>query len=294
MEAITFYLFLVVNWVITLLPLSVLYLFSDFLFLILYYFPGYRRDVVSANLKNAFPYKTDVERAEIARKFYWHLADLFVETLKFTHMSNKERLRRCKYENIDLLEHLYSQGKDIVAVLGHYSNWEFLNVLPLLTDYTCISIYRPLKNKHFDTFLNKARSENGMILAPMSMVIREILNRKKNGERTLTAFLADQTPAKGDIHYWTTFLNQDTPVYLGAEKIAAKYNMAVVFINMQKIKRGYYNITFELLFNDVTGLKETQITEAHVKHLDSIINEKPETWIWSHRRWKHKREKPDG
>jgi KDO2-lipid IV(A) lauroyltransferase len=126
------------------------------------------------------------------------------------------------------------------------------------------------------------------------MVIREILNRKKNGERTLTAFLADQTPARGDIHYWTTFLNQDTPVYLGAEKIAAKYNMAVVFVNMQKIKRGYYNITFELLFNDVTGLKENQITEAHVKHLDAIINEKPETWIWSHRRWKHKRENPDG
>lgn len=294
MEAVTFYLFLAVNWVITLLPLSVLYLFADILYLILFYFPGYRRNVVSTNLKNAFPYKTDAEREEIARKFYRHLAELFVETLKFTHMSNKERLRRCKFENIDLLKHLYSEGRDIVAVLGHYSNWEFLNILPLLTEYTCISIYRPLKNQHFDKFLNGVRSENGMIMAPMSMVIREILNRKKNGERTLTAFLADQTPAKGDIHYWTTFLNQDTPVYLGAEKIAAKYNMAVVFINMQKVKRGYYKITFEVLFDNVAGLRENQITEAHVKHLDSIINEKPETWIWSHRRWKHKRENPDG
>jgi KDO2-lipid IV(A) lauroyltransferase len=165
--------------------------------------------------------------------------------------------------------------------------------MPLFTPYTCISIYRPLKNKYFDRFLSNVRSRYGMVLAPTSMIVREIVNRRKNGERTLTVFLADQTPAKDDIHYWTSFLNQDTPVYLGAEKIGSKYNMAVVFINMQKIKRGYYNVKFELLFDSTSGLRENHVTESHVRHLESIIQERPEFWIWSHRRWKHKRVNPD-
>jgi KDO2-lipid IV(A) lauroyltransferase len=293
MQAILFYIFIILNWVITLLPLGILYLVADLLFFIFYHFPGYRKNVVATNLRNAFPYKTDSERAEIARKFYRHIADLFIETLKFVHMSKKERTKRCTYENTGLLDRLYSEGKDVAAILGHYNNWEYLNIMPLFTKYTCISIYRPLKNKYFDRFLSNVRSKHGMVLAPSSMVIREIVNRRKNGERTLTVFLADQTPAKGDIHFWTSFLNQDTPVYLGAEKIASKYNMAVVFINMQKIKRGYYNVKFELLFDSTTGTRENQVTESHVKHLESVINERPEFWIWSHRRWKHKRVYPD-
>jgi KDO2-lipid IV(A) lauroyltransferase len=293
MEAIAFYIFYFLNWIFTLLPLRILYIFSDFLFLILYHFPGYRKDVVSANLRNAFPYKTEAEREDIARKFYRHLADLFIETLKLKHISLREHNRRYIFENTELLSRLYSEGKDVAAVMGHYNNWEVLNTMPLITDYTCISIYRPMKNKHFDRFQNGIRSRYGMVLAPMSMVMREILNRRKNGERTLTVFIADQTPAKTDIHFWTTFLNQDTPVFLGAEKIASKYNMAVVFINIQKMKRGFYKARFELLFDSGAGLGENQITEAHVKHLEDIIKEKPEYWIWSHRRWKHKREYPN-
>ena len=289
MEAIVFYIFLVFNWIITLLPLRVLYIFSDILFVVFYHFPGYRKNVVKTNLRNAFPEKTDSERLEIERKFYRHLGDMFIEILKFAHMSNKERIRRCTYENLDLLNRLYSEGRDVVSVMGHYNNWEYLNTMPLFTDYTCISIYRPLKNNHFDRFLSAVRAKNGMVLAPMSMVVREILNRRKKGERTLTVFLADQTPARDDIHYWTAFLNQDTPVYLGAEKIASKYDMAVVFLHIQKISRGCYNIRFDLLYENTAGVPEHEITETHVKHLDSVIREDPEYWTWSHRRWKHKR-----
>jgi Kdo2-lipid IVA lauroyltransferase/acyltransferase len=293
MQAFVFYIFLSLNWIMTLLPLGILYIFSDLLFFIFYHFPGYRKDVVETNLRNAFPFKTDSERAEIQRKFYRHLADLFIETLKFVHMSKRERIKRCTYENTELLDRLYSEGKDIAGILGHYNNWEYLNIMPLFTKYTCISIYRPLKNKYFDRFLSMVRSRHGMVLAPTSTVVREIVNRRKKGEKTFTVFLADQTPAKDDIHYWTSFLNQDTPVYLGAEKIAAKYNMAVVFINQQKIKRGYYNIKFELLFDNTSGLRENQVTESHVRHLESKIKDRPEFWIWSHRRWKHKRINPD-
>ncbi len=289
MQAISFYIFYALNWVITLLPLRILFIFSDLLYLILYHVAGYRKKVVRTNLRNAFPQKTDKERLQIEKRFYRHLADMFIETFKFAHMSKKERLRRCTSENTELLRELYKEGKDVVLVLGHYNNWEYLNLLPFFSDHTAISIYKPLKNKYFDRFILNYRSKYGMVLSPMSLVIKDILTRRKKGEKTMTAFVSDQTPARDDIHYWTTFLNQDTAVYLGAEKVATKYNMAVVFLHIQKKKRGYYNIKFDLLFRDTAGLTEYTVTETHVRHLEAIINEKPEYWVWSHRRWKHKR-----
>lgn len=294
MKAVGFYLFYITNWIITLLPFRVLYLFSDFLYLLLFYFPGYRRSIVHTNLKNSFPAKTDKEIKVIEKNFYKHLADLFIETLKLTHISARQLKRRFIIENPELLSRLKSEGRDLIAVCGHYNNWEWMTALPFYTNYKCVSIYKPLKSKHFDGFINKLRNEYGMVLTPMSNIIREIIKDRNAGINTLSAFIADQTPAKGDINYWTQFLNQETAVYLGAEKIATKYNMAVVFFNNQKIRRGYYNLKVELLFEQTSGLAEHQITERHVRRLEEIIIENPEYWIWSHRRWKHKREQTDG
>jgi KDO2-lipid IV(A) lauroyltransferase len=192
-------------------------------------------------------------------------------------------------ENPEVLEQLYSKNKDIIAVLGHYNNWELLTALPLLTKYRCISIYRPLKNKYFDRFIYDLRSKYGMVLTPTASIMRELLSSRSSDTRTLSCFLADQTPAKDDIHYWTGFLNQETAVYLGAEKIASKYNMAVVFFNYSKIKRGVYNLKIEILFEETRGLPEHLITDTHVKRLEELIYSAPEYWVWSHRRWKHKK-----
>ncbi len=188
-----------------------------------------------------------------------------------------------------LLNKLFEDKRDIIAVLGHYNNWEWLTIFPLLTKYKSISIYKPLQNKYFDTFINNLRSKNGMVLTPMSKIIRELINDRQNNINTISAFISDQTPVKSEIKYWTTFLNQDTPIYTGAEKLASRYDMAVVFFNIQKIKRGYYNLKIELLFDHTAGLPEHRITESHVKRLEEIIKENPEYWIWSHRRWKHKK-----
>jgi KDO2-lipid IV(A) lauroyltransferase len=294
MDAFTFYLFYGLAWVAALLPMRVLYIFSDLLYLILYYIAGYRKKVVRTNLKNAFPEKTEDERRTIERKFFRHLSDMFIETIKLIHLSEKENRKRLIITNPELLSRFYSEGKDIIAVLGHYSNWEFMTILPKLTGYKVISVYRPLKNKYFDRLIISFRSRYGHILTPMSSVIRELIRHKKDNIRTFTALLSDQTPAKVDIHYWTNFLNQDTAVYLGAEKIATKYGMAVIFLNYKKVKRGYYSITYELICENAAVMPEHAITEAHVKRLDEIIREKPEYWIWSHRRWKHKRELADG
>lgn len=289
-----YYLFYGLNWIITLLPLRVLYIFSDMIYPLVYYLPGYRRRVVRTNLVNSFPGKTKEEIIEIEKKFYHHLCDLFIEVFKMTHLSGEELMRRIPFENYELLDKLRSEGRDIAAVLGHYGNWEWLVCLPLWSDYNFVSIYKPLSNRHFDEFMVNNRAKYGMTLTPMQHVVRDVIGNRKKNVRSLYSFLTDQTPPRGDIKFWTTFLNQDTPVYLGAEKIASKYDMAMIFFNIKKIKRGKYSFTAELLFDHTADLPEHMITEAHVRRLEEIIQEQPEYWIWSHRRWKHKRENQDG
>jgi len=289
MGAIGYYIFYGINWLITFLPLPVLYIFSDMLYFVLYYIVSYRRKVVAENLKNSFPEKSKEELKTIGKKFYRHLADLIIETFKIDHMSKAEQKRRFTYSNLELIDRLREDKRDIIAVLGHYNNWEFSTLLPFYFKYKIIIIFKPLQNKYFNGFINKQRSKYGIVLTPTSHVIREIINYRKNNINTVSVFIADQIPAKGDIRYWTKFLNQDTAVYTGVGKIAAKYDMAVVYFHIQKVKRGYYNLNIELLHEHTAGLSEDQITETHVRRLEEIIREKPEYWIWSHRRWKHKK-----
>jgi KDO2-lipid IV(A) lauroyltransferase len=294
MESIGYYIVYGFAWVLTLLPLRVLYVFSDIIYPVMYYVAGYRRKVVRNNLENSFPEKSIRDIIKIEKLFYHHLCDLFIETFKLIHISNKQLMKRMHMTNPELLERLFNEGRDVVMVLGHYGNWEWLAVLPIYTKLQTVSIYKPLHNRHFDRFMNKMRSRNTMMLTPMSSIIREVVSLRQKNIRSLFAFITDQTPPKGEIKFWTKFLNQETPVYLGAEKIASKYNMAVLFFNIQNVSRGYYNFTAELLFENSAGLPDHLITEAHVKRLEEIIRERPEQWIWSHRRWKHKREQTDG
>jgi KDO2-lipid IV(A) lauroyltransferase len=289
MRAILYYLFFGINWIMTLLPLPVLYIFSDILFLLLYYFPSYRRNVVAENLKNSFPEKSQKEHKQIEKNFYKHFADLFVEILKLRNMSNSLQLKRYTYSNTEIFDKLREEKRDIIGVLGHYNNWEWPTLIGQRINYLSIIIYKPLQNKYFNRFINDQRTKDGLKLAPMSMIIRDIINYRKQNINTFSVFLADQTPPGGELNHWTTFLNQDTAFFTGAGKIASKYDMAVVFLNIQKNKRGYYNMDFELLFNHTSGIEEKVIIEKYVRRLEEVIREKPEYWLWSHRRWKHKR-----
>ena len=289
MGAIGYYIFYGINWIITLLPFRVLYIFSDLLYLVLYYIVSYRRKVVAENLKNSFPEKSGEELKTIEKKFYRHLADLLIETFKLTHMSKEEQKKRFTYSNLEVIDKLRKDKRDIIAVLGHYNNWEWPTLLPYYLKYIIIIIFKPLQNKYFNGFINRQRSKFGIVLTPTSQVIREIINYRKNNINTLSVFISDQIPAKEDIKFWTKFLNQDTAVFTGAGKIAAKYDMAIVFFHIQKVKRGFYNLDIELLLEHTEGLSEELITETHVRRLEEIIREKPEYWIWSHRRWKHKK-----
>ncbi|MCE5348076.1 MAG: lysophospholipid acyltransferase family protein [Bacteroidales bacterium] len=290
MEAVLYYLVYGLTWILSLLPLRIMYIVSDFIYLLLYYFPSYRRKITAENLKNSFPEKNEKELKCIEKKFYHHLADLFIEDFKLIHMSSAQLEKRCVFTNTEIIHKLFDENRDVAAIMGHYGNWEWLVTLPMHSKYKFISIYKPIQNKLFDRFMNNVRTRYGMHTTPMSHIIKQIINDRNNNIRTFSSFISDQSPVKEDIKYRMPFLNQDTPVYLGAEKIALKYDMAVVFINVQKVKRGYYTATIELLFDHTKGLPEHLITETHVKRLEEIIREKPEYWLWSHRRWKHKRQ----
>lgn len=289
MKAAGFYVFYFFTWLLTLLPLRALFLFSDFIFLLLYYFPSYRRKVVRTNLQNSFPEKTKEELKKIERKFYRHLADLFIEVMKLIHMGEDEMKRRFVFNNPELIERLLEEKRDLIAVLGHYNNWEWLTILSAMTRYKTISIYKPLHNKYFDNLINHHRTRFGMVLSPMSSIARELALSRKQGINTLSAFISDQTPAKDEIKLWMKFLNQDTPVYTGAARIARKYDMAILFFRINKVRRGYYSVDIEMLLEHANSVSENEITEIHVRKLEETIRANPEFWIWTHRRWKHKK-----
>lgn len=286
-----YYILYAINWVITLLPLRILYFFSDILFLSLYYFPSYRRKIVAKNLAKSFPEKSATEIAQIERKFYRHLADLFIETLKLTHMSEKQLRERINVENPELIEDLYNAGRDVAVVYSHYCNWEWISIcFPLYTRYKCVAVYKPLKNKTLNKFINDIRTQTNGELAPMQLIVRRIIENRNKNIRGMYGFITDQTPARTLIEYYTDFLNQETPVFLGLEKIAAKYDMSVVFFDIKKVKRGYYSLTNELLFESTKDLPKYLVTDTHVKRLEKMIVRKPEYWLWTHRRWKYQKE----
>ena len=242
------------------------------------------------NLKNSFPEKSPREIRKLAKKYYVHLCDLIVEAVYQTGMGEKEIKKRVRYNNPDLIQKYFNEGKHVAGVLGHYCNWEWMCGFPLITDYKCVTIYKPLRNKVFDRLMLTMRSRFGADLVSMKMAAKKLYEYKNRGIPTITAFIADQSPPKETILYWFDFLNQETPVYHGPARLAKKMNMAVIYLKMNRIKRGYYQFDLIPLIENSAEESEYEITKAHVSQLEEHIKNQPEYWLWSHRRWKHKKE----
>jgi KDO2-lipid IV(A) lauroyltransferase len=274
-------------YLLSMLPMKVVYAVSDFMYLVVFYGFKYRRDVTETNLRNAFPEKSETEIQAISRAYFHYLCDLMLETFKTLTISKKEALKRCRFHDTALFDKLYSEQKSIILVLGHLGNWEWAGTsMTLDTDYQLYVIYHPLKDKNFDKLIYKMRTRFGTKLIPMKNTLRDMIKNKV--EISATAFIADQTPNPVNA-YWTTFMNQDTPVFEGTEKVATMLKYPVVFCWLKRIKRGYYEIHTELLVENPVGMKYGEITEKFTRRLEEEIREQPETWLWSHRRWKHKR-----
>jgi len=289
LSAVVFYITLPFIYLLSILPFPALYLISDFLCFVLYTCLGYRKKVVLQNLRNAFPQKSDKEIAIIAGEFYHNLCDFMVETFKILTISKEGILKRCKFnsESLALFAKYADEGKSVIMVMGHIGNWEWAgHPFSLLCKQQLVVLYHPLSNKRFDRLMYHMRSRFGTKMTPMKTAFKEMLAHRK--EVTATVFISDQTPMP-ESAYWTTFLNQDTPVFKGTEVIAKKMNLPVVYCCVKKVKRGYYEMFAETLVDDPSTTADGEISEMHTRRVEKDIVAMPASWLWSHRRWKYVR-----
>lgn len=288
--------YIVYSWMYlhALLPFRALYVLSDILYVLVYKMIGYRLKVVRQNLKSSFPEKTDKERIEIEKEFYHHFCDYFVETIKLLHISDEEMRKRMQFENVELVKDLMRDGNSVLMYLGHYCNWEWVTSITLQfkgeENRNLGEIYKPLKNKAIDDIFLKIRSRFGPLAIPKNDTLRTIIKLRREKKQIIIGFMADQTPSIRNIHYWTNFLNQDTPVFTGVERIAKQTDFAVVYLDVRKERRGHYVGTVRQITDDPKSEPEFKITEDYIRAMEKTILRNPAYWLWTHKRWKRTRE----
>ncbi|HEX7366229.1 MAG TPA: lysophospholipid acyltransferase family protein [Pelobium sp.] len=274
-------------YALSLLPLSVLYLFSDALYYIIYYVVGYRKKVVRENLQNSFPQKTTLELRTIERKYFRYFTDLVFEIIKMVSASPAYLLKHYTFTNVELLQKYEAKKQSYFFAVGHYGNWEWSAVVtPLVVKAKTLIIYKPMTSDHFNDFFTKIRGKSGTTMVKMKLAMREIIKHKD--ELTVTVFATDQTPAQAHIKEFIPFLNQPTPIFLGLEKIAKSTNYPVIFCDISRVKRGVYNCDFKLVCDNPAETEDLEITKKHTAILEDRINVEPAFWLWSHKRWKYK------
>ena len=273
---------------LSLLPLSVLYVISYFIYFFLYRLLGYRKKVVLDNLQNSFPNLDDAERKKIVKSFYKHFADILMEGIKNLSISKKNLEQRVRIKNPELITEYYKNNKSIILTSGHYNNWEWLiTIQDCLLPHQALGIGMPLSQKSLDQKITERRSRYGMIVTHSRGYKKDIDELKDTPYALL--ILGDQSPGDEKKSYWTRFLNQDTGFVFGTEMIANNYNLPVIYYTTKKIKRGYYEIEFKLICDEPKTLKYGEITEKYVNFLEKDILKEPAYWIWSHKRWKKRK-----
>ena len=280
-------------WLISLLPMGVLYVFSDFFYVLIYHVIGYRKHVVFTNLKLSFPEKSDKELHTITKKFFRHFTDIFIESIKAFTISEKEIIKRYHVLNPELINEITKHGKSIALVGSHYANWEWLISLPASLDITVFGAYTKLENKYFEKAVKKSRTKFGVVGYKTSDVIGKLKSNVKNGTQGLYLLLSDQSPQLRKTHYWAKFMGIKVPVHTGAEMLSKKFDLAVINYKTTKIKRGYFQVEFELITETPKEYDNYQITDKYLRITEAHIRQQPEHYLWSHKRFKHKDKVPE-
>jgi Kdo2-lipid IVA lauroyltransferase/acyltransferase len=272
---------------VSLLPYPLLYLISDIVFLIMYRVIGYRKEVVFTNLKNSFPNKSEKELKQIMSGFYKHLCDLIMESVKGFTISEKQLRKRLIIKNPEFSNYFADKGQSIIFVGGHYNNWEICaQAFAMYSNHKCIGIYKPLSNAFINDKIYTSRSKYGMNLVSMKQTKKSF---EEGSEAKAIVFGSDQNPANPKRAHWVQFLNQDTGVLFGVEKYAKEYDWPVVFVSISKVKRGHYEVEYSLITDKPNEEPHGKVTEDFTKRLEQDIINQPQYWLWSHKRWKHKR-----
>lgn len=279
-------------WLISILPFKLLYAFSDFLYLFVYRIFGYRKKVVKSNLNLVFPKKSKEEINKITKTFYHHLCDMIVESIKSMTISESEMRKRFVFTNIEEIHKLEKINKSIVLMCGHYGSWEWIFILQKYVNHKGYAIYKRLANKYFDRLVKRIRAKYNSYLITTKETIPVLIEAKKNNEITINGFVSDQSPKARKAYHWNDFMGIKVPIHTGAEMIAKKLDMAVVFFSVKKTKRGYYETTFKTLSINPKDYKDYEITDMFMKLVEKQIYEAPEYYLWTHKRWKHKDKVP--
>ncbi len=280
-----YYLVYIPLYLISLLPLRVLYILSDILAALLYYVIGYRRKVVMVNLRIAFPQKSEQELKAIARRFYRNFVDNFIEAIKLFSASPAWIKKHFEVDPA-IFDHLYRKGVRAQLHLGHNFNWEMANLaVPLYTEFPFLVVYMPIKNKAFDKIFYKMRRSTGTILLPATDMKNAMLPFRD--QQYLLTLVADQAPGSPSNAYWLNFMGRPTDFLRGPERGARAGELAVVFGQIYKVRRGYYKADVELATENASELPEGELTRMYVRFLEKFLHQHPDMWLWSHRRWKH-------
>ena len=289
---ILYYIVLTVWYMFSLLPFKVHYVISDMMFWLLYSMIGYRRKVVYKNISESFPEKSDEEIKRIERGFYRFFCDYMVECVKMMTITKANLKKRMIFKGTDLVDEVIENGQSCALYLGHLCNWEWVSSLPLwLTPKVhCGQIYHPLENKDFDRLFLRSRQRMGAECIPMAETLRKIIEYRKAGQPIIVGYISDQVPFWTNIHHWVDFLNHDTPVLTGTERIVRKVNHAVFYLDIRRVRRGYYEAEIKLISREPQKMNDYEITDIYFKMLEDNIRRAPEFWLWSHNRWKRTRE----
>lgn len=289
-----FLMFLALAWLVSKMPDKFLYALSSMISFLLRYIIRYRNNIIKENIKNSFPAKDNIAIKRIIREYYQHLADLIVEVLKTPGLTANQIKSRFTFRNSELLEKFSGEKRSVIILTAHMGNWEWLGPGFQLNfpDFEGSAVVKPLSNPYFNDYINNLRMihRNDSVI-PFKQTLRYMIRNKE--KLTLTLFAADQTPHRSEIVFNAPFLNQPTPFFTGFEKIAKMLDQPVIFTNVYRIRKGYYEVNFELITDQPKNTDEYEITLKYIQMLEKAIYERPYNWLWSHRRWKYAPKNPE-
>ncbi len=288
MQQFGYYIVYPLIWLLSKLPLPVLYVFSDILYFFVYMLFGYRKKVVRGNIIMAFPKKNEAEIKRIEKKFYHHLCDLVVESIKSISISETEINKRFTIENMEVLNDLYAKDKSVLLLCGHYASWEWSGIINRWMPYKGYAVYKTLRNPKINELLVRLRGKYGGDIVSNRKIVPILFRNKRDGVKSLTLMVTDQTPKISSAKHADTFMGIKVPVFTGAEELSKKLDCAVVYLRIEKKKRGHYKATFKTLTDKAPSLPDYQITRLFLDEVEGQIKTAPAFYLWSHKRWKHR------
>lgn len=293
MQLLIFVLAYPLLWCLSILPFRLLYFVSDCIYVLVYYIIGYRKKVVRKNLALALPHLSEKERLIVEKKSYHHLVDGFMEMIKTMTISEKEMRKRFVFTNMELYHEYEAKGKSIILMSGHYSSYEWLIIMNKVSEFKAYGVYKRIRNKYFDKLVRDIRSRFDATLIDTTETTPTMVSNHKNRVMSLYGFIADQNPKVWKAQHWTKFMGIDVPVHTGAEMLAKRLDFSVLYLKGEKVGRGQYLATFVPMVEDnvtIKSIPDYEITDLFFKKLEQQILNKPEYYLWTHKRWKHSKE----